>query len=131
MADYDLTVNADTGEITGDLQQLALLPPFEGRRPSEAEIRLTGSVKTPCRAMRLGEEVVLVVKAAVVKVGHEQADDTAALARVHGLKVLEAHELPILLGEDALEAGGKRSRRLDDLRAGRLPLDGVDDPEGS
>lgn len=120
--DYEMSVDVGTGEVTGDLQQLALLPPFEGRRPSEAEIRLTGSVKTPCRAMRLGEEVLLVVKAAVTKVGHEQADDTAALARVHGLKTLEAHVLPDDAGSDALEIGQRVSRAIDDARAGRLPF---------
>jgi hypothetical protein len=126
MTEHEIIVDTETGEVTGDLQQLALLPPFEGRRPTEAEIRLSGSVKTPCRAMRLGEEIILVVKAAVTKVSHDQADTTARLARVHGLKTLEAHVLPDDAGSDALKIGQDVSRTIDDARAGRLPLSAAD-----
>lgn len=123
MTETTITIHVDDLD---QLQQLALLPYFEGRRPSSAQVRLTGTTDTPCRTLHIGDDVILVVRAAVTKVTHEQQDsDGGPLARVHGLKVAEAHVLPDDAGAEMLEVAEKLSRAIDDARNGRIPLPAV------
>lgn len=97
------------------------LPLFEGRRPLDAGVKLTGRVTTPFRALHMGEQVILVARGQVVSIDH--VDDDGHLTRVHKVKLSEAHELPGGQGDMALLEGQEWSRRIDDARTGWIPFD--------
>jgi hypothetical protein len=75
-------------------QQLRL-PSFEGRDVIATSLGMTGTIKhedsQPARALRLDEEVVLVVVGTVSGVGFDATD--AGVVRQHKVSVSEAFEL--------------------------------------
>ncbi|SRR6266508_3588567 len=98
------------------------LPLFEGARPLGAGVKLTGQVKTPSRAFKMREEIILIAKGQVVSIDH--VDDDGVVTRVHKLKLAEAHELPGDQGDMALLEGQEWSRKIGDALSGQQSLSG-------
>jgi hypothetical protein len=96
------------------------LPEFEGHHPEQAALRLTGKVQERVGALGFGEEVYVVVRAIVTKVGHGTLDKV--FTRIHDAKATALYLVDPKDGERWLD----EAALLSDERFGIQSLFGPD-----
>lgn len=106
------------------------MTPFEDHDVIASGVELPGASGGLNKALRVnglelhhGETAYLIIEAKVVKVRHDEVKDTAALERVHVLKVQNATTIDEASVRDALDAQVKRQEQA----AGVHRLPGVDE----
>lgn len=107
------------------------LPLFDGRRPDDADYRLTGSVSLDPpvgRPMHNDETIYAVVELSVTDVNHKSRAKKGTLTRKHVLQVQRIGFLDLQTGGDLLLESHRAARSAAGID--ELDLDAEDDDTG-